>query len=169
MKLEETKFTHPHDKDIFKALKRTIKDKTFLGEILAKRRNNSKLVNDCYLSRTNHKGEGVFTNYMYWPGDIGIGINSLILGLIWVARVVNIIGKENITPSLKSDISMKLGQITNNHIYALSARELVLLSDNSDIINNAISMASPDGSGSIKNYAETLINVITTNKTGIPY
>jgi hypothetical protein len=106
---------------------------------------------------------------MYWPGDIGIGINSLILGLIWVARVVNIIGKENITPSIKSDIEMKLGQITNLPNHFLSARELILLSDNSDIINNAISMASPDGSGSIKNYAETLINVITTNKTGIPY
>ncbi len=166
MKLEETKFTHPHDKDIFKALKRTIKDKTFIGEILVKRMDNSTLVSGCYLSRTNHKGEGVFTNYIYWPGDIGIGINSSILGLIWTARVINIIGKENITSSIKSDIAMKLVQITNNR-NLLSARELVLISDNSDIINNAISMTSPDGS--IKNYAETLINVMTTNKTGIPY
>ena len=169
MKLEETKFTHPHDKDIFKALKRTIKDKIFIGENLAKRMNNSKLISSCYSSRNTHRAEGVYTNYMYWPGDIGITFNSLILGLIWVARVINIIGKENVTPQIKSDIGTRLGQINNYPIYnpILSKKEIVLISDNSEIINNAVSIVSPDGV--TRNYTETLINIITSDKKNIPY
>ena len=169
MKLEETKFTHPHDKDIFKALKRTIKDKTFIGEMPPKRMDNSKLISNCYSSRKSHVGEGVYTNYIYWPGDIGIVFNSLILGLIWAARVVNIIGKENTTSQIKSDIATKLSHISglpgNPALY--KKREIILISDNSEIINNAISIASPDGI--IKNYAEALINIIASDKKNIPY
>jgi hypothetical protein len=136
MKLSDLEYEIEDDYKVIKALKRTFKDACYVNETQAKyykerKRNNLRLLNDCYASRKSHRAEGVFTNYFYWPSDIGLPFLITETRFIWVVRLCNIINKKDLPKMMHSSIRELVHKIVltsfNN---AQKKRCLTLLLDN---------------------------------------
>lgn len=133
MKLEKLKYRQPHDLAVLKALKRTIKDRVFIGELDIEdihRNTNENLLSSCYASRDGHPGEGVFLNYGYWQSDIGFQTHGGLSELLWLCRVIDIIGEGNIPKGLKDRFKdtfkslvfqTQLNQFSDKHISLFDA------------------------------------------------
>ena len=141
MKLKDYKyFAQPHDEFILKALKRLLKDVSLISKNKTQPLrivSNNDLIKKCYESRAGHPNEGIFSNYIYWPGDTGLfGFSTYTTNLLWSSRVISIIGKDNVTNVIKSFFMGAVNGVMSS-INSNNKEEIILLTSNLDVIEKA--------------------------------
>ena len=170
MKLKDYKyFAQPHDEFILKALKRLFKDMIFIGNHKMQplmMLSNKNLIKKCYESRAGHRNEGIFTNYIYWPGDAGLfGYSTYTTNLLWSSRVISIIGRKNITNIIKSFFIGAVNGVMSN-INDSNKKEMILLTSNLDVIEEAFKNVYCKG---YEKHARVFSNVLKYDTSGLPF
>jgi hypothetical protein len=167
MKLKDYKFTQPHDKNVFKALKMTFKERCLFDACegyFFRDLENKNLIERCYNSRKNHPDEGIFTNYLYWVGDIGLPLNSgnKVLRFIWSSRLISIIGKKNLTCRIRSYFFARIDELLKSK--NVTKKEKIYLVDNSDVIRKAFKICSVN-----KHIFKIFFKILNEDKQKIPF
>lgn len=177
MKLKDYKFSQSHDEKVFKALKMTFKERCLFDACKGgstskgitkgyffRELTNKNLIERCYNSRKNHPDEGIFTNYLYWVGDVGLPMpnTNKALRFIWSSRLISIIGKKNMTCPIRSYFFNKINELLTSK--NVTKQEKVYLMDNSDVIRKAFKICDAS-----KYTHEMFFNILNENKQKIPF
>lgn len=167
MKLKDYKFSQPHDEKVFKALKMTFKERHLFDTCKGyffRELTNKTLIECCYNSRKNHPDEGIYTNYIYWMGDVGLPMTnaSKVLKLIWSSRLISIIGKKNITCRIRSYFFDTINTILMSK--NVTKQEKTYLMDNSDVIRKAFKNFNAN-----KDTYKMFFNILNEDKQKIPF
>ena len=167
MKLKDYKFSHSYDEKVFKALKMVFKERHLFDTskgYFFRELTNKILIKRCYDSRKNHPDEGIFTNYLYWIGDVGLPMPNVnkTLRLIWSSRLISIIGKKNITCQIRSYFFDRINEIITSK--NVTKQEKAYLMDNSDVIRKAFKNFNAN-----KDAYKMFFNILNENKQKIPF
>lgn len=170
MKLEKLKYRKPHDLAVFKALKRTIKDRVFIGELDIEdihKKTNESLLSSCYASRDGHPNEGVFLNYSYWQSDIGLPTNGGLSELLWLCRVFDIIGENNVPVVLIDRLRDNFRSLVfQTQFSQFSDKRISLFDANFDIIKKICKLKRI---GLTDNHMNVLDEIVHLDTKGLPF
>lgn len=159
-------FSEKNDLRVLKALKRTIKDflcvtsKKENGFLL--KYNNKTFVGKCYHSRRIHSSETINVNYTYWFHDIGVSSVDVVFHLIWMMRVISIIGDDNLDPFIIKSFREKIRLLAASS----KIRNIDYLMENQDLLYSMTkikSLSFPE-----RKYKE-LMKTLEKDKVGIPF
>ena len=159
-------FSEKNDLRVLKALKRIIKDFLYVTQskensVLLKY-NNKTLVSKCYHSRRTHSSETINVNYTYWFHDIGASSVDVVFHLIWLMRVISIIGDDNLEPFMISSFREKIRSLATSS----KIRNIDYLMENQDLLYNMTkikSLSFPE-----RKYKE-FMKMLEKDKIGIPF
>lgn len=159
-------FSEKNDLKVLKALKRTIKDFLYVtpdraNSVLLKY-NNKTLVSKCYRSRDTHKTETINLNYTYWFHDIGASSVDVVFHLIWVMRVISIIGDDNLDSLIINGFREKIRSLTASS----KIKNINYLMENQDLLYSMTkikSLSFPE-----KKY-KMFMKTLEKDKVGIPF
>jgi len=166
MKLENMEFSEKNDLRVLKALKRTIKD--FLCVTQSKENgfllkySNKTLVSKCYHSRRTHSSETINVNYTYWLHDIGTSSVDVVFHLIWLMRVISIIGDDNLESFMINSFREKIRSLASSS----KLKNIDYLMENQDLLYSMTkikSLSFPE-----RKYKE-LMKTLEKDKVGIPF
>lgn len=159
-------FSEKNDLRVLKALKRIIKDFLYVtqskeNEFLLKY-SNKALVSKCYYSRRTHSSETINVNYTYWFHDIGASSVDVVFHLIWLMRVISIIGDNNLESFMISSFREKIRSLATSS----KIRNIDYLMENQDLLYNMTkikSLSFPE-----RKYKE-FMKMLEKDKVGIPF
>jgi hypothetical protein len=161
MKLKEQKLRREEDYAVFKAFLRCIKEHGLWNRIHGYR----ELIEKCYKSRDDHRGESFLTNIGFWPGDTSSGMSRPEIKLLYMSMIINAI-KIN-------ELKVKPGQmgivenLKSSFLNCIAGSGLIMRDDYEEIISSAISKCF--GFDKSMNIKETVDLVLMGKKLGIPF
>ena len=163
MRLKEHKLRRKEDFGVFKCFLRCMKEHGLYKQF----RGYRDMIDRCYSSRDNHRGESFLTNIGYWPADASSGIFRQEIKILYMALIINSIPAE--------DFSYKKGQggiidniKTSFRNYTINPDTFVVKDDYSDIVASALSKCF--GLSDEKEETKDIMALIIKGyKMGIPF
>lgn len=162
MRLKEHKLRRKEDFVVFKSFLRCMKEHGLYKQF----RSYRDMIDRCYSSRDNHRGENFLTNIGYWPGDTASGMFRPEIKLLYMAMIINSI------PAKDFSYNKGQGGIIDNmkmlfRNYTTNQGSFAIKDDYSDIVESALSKCFD-----LSDKEETkdiMALIIKGNKMGIPF
>ena len=124
--------------------------------------NNKTLVSKCYRSRETHKTETINLNYTYWFHDIGASSIDVVFHLIWMMRVISIIGDDNLDSLIINGFREKIRSLAASS----KIKNINYLMENQDLLHSMTkikSLSFPE-----RKY-KMFMKMLEKDKVGIPF
>ena len=161
MRLKEYKLRKKEDFVVFKSFLRCMKEHGIYKQF----RTYRDIIDRCYSSRDNHRGENFLTNIGYWPGDTASGMFKQEIKILYMAMIINSIPAEYFSCKGQGGIIDNMKMLFTN--CATNPDSFAIKDDYSDIVVSALSRCF--GLSDEEETKDIIALIIKGKKIGIPF